>query len=280
MKKSLILLIVFSTFCSTNTVFSQIQKHQFEIKAKSVEETYPIEVLLPDEYDSTKRYPIVYNTDWWFHKQFDSKLYHRLYNANLIRPIIVVGIGTIGDIYDWSLERRRDLTPTHLNDEDRVDSLKIGSRGVTGGAQNFLRFIKNELIPNIEAKYLSDTMNRGFVGYSFGGLFGAYVLASEPKLFQHYLLGSPSMSYDNYIVLEILKGKSPDMLDNVKSIFISVGEYENGDDLKSFADLRDYILKLRLPNLELYSVIIEDEGHLSAVTSSLAKGLKFLYGKE
>lgn len=273
-------MIVFFAFCSTSSIYSQKRTYQFEIDAKSVDEIYPIEVLLPDDYDSTKRYPIVYNTDWWFHSQFDPKLYHRLSNANLIEPIIVVGIGTIGDRYDWSLERRRDLTPTHLDDEDRVDSLRIGSRGITGGGQNFLSFIKNELIPIIETQFPSDTLNRGFVGYSFGGLFGAYILSSEPQLFQYYLLGSPSMNYDNYVVLEALKGTNPDRLNDVKSIFISVGENEIGDDLKSFADLRDFIQTLDLPNLEFRSIIIEDEGHLSAVTSSLAKGLTFLYGEK
>jgi predicted alpha/beta superfamily hydrolase len=281
MKKSLFLLIVFFGMVCNSIGYSQNRKHQFELKAKSVEEgIYPIEVLLPDNYDSTKRYPIVYITDWWFHKQFDPKLYHRLNNAGVIDPIIIVGIGTLGDRNDWGLERRRDLTPTHVAEEDRLDSLKLGSRGITGGANNFLIFIKNKLIPVIEAQYFSDTLNRGFVGYSFGGLFGAYVLSSEPQLFQHYLLGSPSMNYDRYIMIERLKDTPPEKLKSVKSIFISVGEKEKGDDLKGFADLRDLIIKMDLPNLRLSSIVIEDEDHLSAITSTLAKGLRFLYGEK
>jgi predicted alpha/beta superfamily hydrolase len=174
----------------------------------------------------------------------------------------------------------RVYTPTHVAEEDRLDSLKLGSRGITGGANNFLIFIKNKLIPVIEAQYFSDTLNRGFVGYSFGGLFGAYVLSSEPQLFQHYLLGSPSMNYDRYIMIERLKDTPPEKLKSVKSIFISVGEKEKGDDLKGFADLRDLIIKMDLPNLRLSSIVIEDEDHLSAITSTLAKGLRFLYGEE
>ncbi len=88
------------------------------------------------------------------------------------------------------------------------------------------------------------------------------------------------MNYDNYVVFETLKGTNPDRLNIVKSIFISVGENEKGDDLKSFADLRDLILTLNLPDSKFRSIIIEDEGHLSAVTSSLAKGLTFLYGEK
>ena len=280
MKKSLFLLTVFSAIGFNSFVYSQIQNHQFELKAKSVKgEIYQIEVLLPDDYDSKKRYPIVYITDWWYYTEFDPQLCKRVRRNIVIEPIIFVGIGNIGDGTDWGLERRRDLTPTHLTEQDRYDSLRIGSRGITGGAKNFLSFIKNELIPVIESQYLSDTLNRGYIGYSFGGLFGTYILSNEPHLFQHYLLGSPSMWYDSFLMINELKGTTPDKLESVKSIFITVGEKEDGDQLKGFADLRDLILKMKLPKLNLESTIIGDEGHKSAISPSFTKGLRYLYGE-
>jgi predicted alpha/beta superfamily hydrolase len=261
--------------------YGQNLKHEFEINSISVEgETYPIEVVLPDEYDSTLRYPVLYVTDWWFYSHYDLHVHKLLSEYNLIDPIIIVGIGTIGDRTDWSMERRRDLTPTHLIDENRSDSSEAGSRGITGGAENFLMFIKSELIPDIESRYLTDTLNRGFVGYSFGGLFGAFILSTEPQLFQHYLLGSPTMKYDDFIVMDELMETTPEKLNSVKSIFISVGEEELGDDLKGFADLRDFILAVDLAYLNFESTIIYGEGHVSAIPQTLIKGLKFLYGSK
>lgn len=268
--------------CASNSIcFGQNQNYQFEFKSKSVEEEiYPIEVLLPVDFDSTKRYPVVYFTDWWFYNHYDLKVNKVLSDYNLIEPIIIVGIGTIGDRADWNKERRRDLTPTHLLEEDRRDSLDFGSRGITGGAKNFLNFIKTELIPDIESKYLSDTLNRGFVGYSFGGLFGAFILSSEPQLFQNYLLGSPTIQYDDFIVMDKLMGTTLAQLVSVRSIFISVGEEELGDDLKAFADFRSLILTKNLPDLNFESAIITGEGHISAIPQTLIKGLTFLYGNK
>ena len=266
-------------FVSIAISYSQNQIHQFEIKSKSVEgEIYPIEITLPDGYDSTKKYPIVYFTDAWFGSHSFSGTYKRLRMAGVIEPIIVVGIGTIGDMSDWRMERLRDLTPTNIPDYDYPDSLVIGSKGISGGAANFLSFIKNELIPAVEEKYPSDTLNRGFVGYSLGGLFGAYILSSEPQIFQHYLLGSPSLRYDHFVMINRFKGINPDKLSSVKSIFISVGEEESGDYLKGFADFRDIILKMNLPDIRLKSIIVEGEGHLLASSTAMVKGLKFMYG--
>jgi predicted alpha/beta superfamily hydrolase len=280
MKKSSFLILIFILVCNS-IGYSQNRKQQFKLKAKSVtEEIYPIEVILPVDYDSTIRYPIVYITDWWYYKEFEPQLYRRLEVEIVIDPIILVGIGTIGDGTDLDLERRRDLTPTHLTKYDKYDSLKIGSRGITGGAQNFLSFIKNELIPVIESQYLSDTLNRGYVGYSYGGLFGTYILSIEPQLFQKYLLGSPSMVYDNYLMIERLKESDPDKLKSVNSIFITVGEKEGGDQLKGFADLRDLFLTMKLPSLNLECIIIGDERHRSALFPTFIKGIRFLYGEK
>lgn len=254
------------------------RKYKYELKAKSVEEEiYLIEVLVPDDYDSTRRYPIVYITDWWYYREYAPQFFRVFARNNVITPIIIVGIATLGDRTDWREERLRDLTPTHLPDLDRHDLPKLGLRGITGNAKYFLSFIKNELIPEVEAKYLSDTLNRGYVGYSYGGLFGAYILSSEPHLFQHYLLGSPSMQYDSFFMIDKLKEIAPDKLESVKSIVITVGEMEKGDDLKSFADLRDLILLMNIPNLKLESIIIEGETHSAAKLPTLTKGLRFLY---
>jgi hypothetical protein len=57
-----------------------------------------------------------------------------------------------------------------------------------------------------------------------------------------------------------------------------IGEEEPGDYLKGYADLRDLILGMNLPNLRLKSIIVEGEGHLLAASPAIVKGLKFMYG--
>jgi len=275
------LLFLSCLLLALNGVYSQNLKHQFDIHSTSVEgETYPIEVLLPDDYDSTRTYPVLYFIDWWLISDIDPRFYNRMRFAEVIEPVIIVGIGTEGDMNDWILERTRDLSPTNLPEEDYPDSIASGSRGTSGGAANFLAFIKNELIPQVEAKYACDTANRGLLGYSGGGLFGTYVLVTEPQLFHKYLLGSPAVSYDDFVLIERLKETPPEIYSSVKAVFISVGEEETGDYMKGFADLRDLINEKEVPGLKVGSYIVPGEGHILASTPAIIKGLKFFYGSK
>ena len=279
MKKAIVVLCGILVLGSI--VYCQNLKHQFDIHSTSVEgETYPIEVVLPDEYDSTLQYPVLYFIDWWFISEIDPQFYNRMRFAEVIEPVIIVGIGTEGDMNDWILERIRDLTPTNLPEEDYPDSIASGSRGTSGGAANFLAFIKTELIPQVEAKYACDTANRGLLGYSLGGLFGCYVFVTEPQLFHKYLLGSPAVSYDDFVLIERLKETPPDMYSSVDAVFISVGEEETGDYLKGFADIRDLLNKKEVPGLQVESYIVPGEEHLLASTPAIVKGLKFFYGSK
>lgn len=261
------------------TGHSQERKHLFNIKSEMVaDETYPIEVVLPVNYDSTLSYPVIYVTDWWFCHEILSELYDSLLLIGVINPAILVGISIEGDREEWKSGRLRDLTPTNIPEYDKPDSLRIGSRGISGGADNYLSFIEKELIPFIEGKYHCQKLNRGLIGYSLGGLFTAYALLNKPYLFQYYLIGSPSLSYDNFIVLESLENVPVNQLKMVKSAFISVGEMESGDALKGFADLRNFILDLDIPNLKLVSIIIEGKGHGSAVIPFMTNGFNAMYG--
>jgi len=281
MKVSFVFILgVMLSFIITD-VYSQNQKYQFEINSTAVKgEVYPIEIVLPEAYDSTLRYPIVYVTDWWFSSQIVLGLCNTLSQADAVIPFIIVGISNHGELNDWRLERFRDLTPTNIPEDDHPDSLGVAKRGITGGSPNFLKFIKEELIPTVEEKFLSDTINRGIVGYSLGGLFSAFVLTEEPQLFQHYLIGSPSLSYDDSEVIKSLERMPSNKLLTVKTVFISVGEEESGNSLKGFADFRDLILEKDLPNIKLESIIIEDADHSSAVDPTIIEGFQFLYGSK
>ena len=275
------LLILCSLLLSFSSLYSQNLQDQFEINSTSVEgESYPITVVLPDEYDSTQLYPVLYFTDWWFSAEAGPHLYSRMRRADVIEPFIIVGIGTEGDMEDWIMERTRDLTPSNVPEWDFPDSLAAGSRGITGEAANFLGFIRDELIPLVESKYACDSLNRGLLGYSLGGLFGTYVLVTEPQLFHKYILGSPTVMYDEFIMIERLMETPPEIYSAVEAIFVSVGEEETGDYLKGFADLRDIMQEKGVPGLSVESHIITGEGHLLASTPAIIKGIKFLYGSK
>ena len=71
-------------------------------------------------------------------------------------------------------QRSRDFTPTHV----ASGPYSAGS----GGAAAFLRFMKEELIPQIESRYRT-LPQRTLVGHSLGGLLTLSAFVEQPEMF-------------------------------------------------------------------------------------------------
>ena len=275
MKKIILLLLLVTVlFISSATCFAQSQNEKFEITSNEVKgETYSIEVVLPDGYDAAKKYPTIYFTDWYYASNLISSLMSVLrYN---VEPFIIVGIQDKSSVDEmsWTKNRTRDLTPTYIKTEDSLSHLPAGT---SGGAKHYLSFIKNELIPAVEKKYASDIEKRGYSGYSLGGLFGTYILLNEPDLFNKYLIGSPSLWWDDYLLSKELIEMKAESLTSINSIFLAVEE--EGPQLRGYTEIKMQILQKKTDALKFETVIILDENHMTAIPSTFIKGLKFLYG--
>ena len=152
---------------------------------------YRIYVSLPWSYGSTeKRYPTLYVTDADERFGFDRGAYQDLHADQEIPELVVVGIAYGTDLPGaspaWSSRRTREFTPSAAKDSP-------GS----GEAAQFSRFIREELIPFIDANYRTDRTDRTLTGGSLGGLFTIYVMLQTPNAFQHYIARSPSLWWDN-----------------------------------------------------------------------------------
>ena len=102
-------------------------------------------------------------------------------NATM-RPFMLVGIE--------NTQRRRDLTGPTSNPEDR----KIAP--VVSGSAAFREFIRTELMPVVNARYLT-TGETAIIGESLAGLFVVETFLLEPDLFDTYIAFDPSLWWDN-----------------------------------------------------------------------------------
>ena len=98
---------------------------------------------------------------------------------------------------------------------------------MAGGAQDFINFMKDELMPKIDQKYPVDKNNRGIVGFSFGGFFASYMLLKNPQLFDNYLIISPGLVWDNNYILELEEEYGTKRNDLMKKIFFSLSSEES-----------------------------------------------------
>jgi predicted alpha/beta superfamily hydrolase len=116
-----------------------------------------------------------------------------------------------------NVDRRRDFTiPTSvLDDQEKYPT--------AGHSDRFIQFIENELQPYINSKYKTNA-SKTIIGESLGGLLATEILLKRPSLFDHYIIISPSLWWNNGSLLnhpgEILEAK----YSHPTMIYIGVGK--------------------------------------------------------
>src|SRR5689334_406873 len=125
----------------------------FTIASKTLGETRRINVYLPPAYSTSAatRLPVLYMPDGGMAEDFlhVAGLVQVSVGNGTMRPFILVGIE--------NTERRRDLTgPTRI-----ADDRKIAPR--VGGSAEFRKFIRTELMPEVERRYRT-TPERAIIG--------------------------------------------------------------------------------------------------------------------
>ena len=73
--------------------------------------------------------------------------------------------------------------------------------GKTGGGDDFLRFIREELFAEIDGTYQTSDV-RFLAGHSAGGLLALHAMLAEPDMFDGYLAMDPSLWWDGELILK------------------------------------------------------------------------------
>jgi hypothetical protein len=150
---------------------SSAKTESFAIDSKILKEKCGVFVYLPETYQSgAEGFPVVYVLDGEYYSSFTAEASALLAQSQLAPNCIVVGITTNN--------RQRDFSPPLDEDSGQTQDLKWA-----GGADNFLLYLKNELVPAVEVKYRT-TPYRVLLGHSTGGLLAYYALYKTPGLFQ------------------------------------------------------------------------------------------------
>ncbi|MFF7293417.1 alpha/beta hydrolase-fold protein [Microbacterium sp. NPDC008134] len=230
---------------------------------------YKISVALPANYDeSGAAYRVLYVTD------ANAEFGIAVETARLNAPgTMVVGIGydDPGQGFAASGVRRTlDLTPT-----------EITADVPTGGAPEFLDFLRSKLVPHIESEFHADPDDRALMGHSFGGLFATYALLHNDGLFDRFVIASPSIWWDDRTILDMEAAYSDanDALD--ARVFLSVGELEETTSgFPMTSDMTNFARTLQsraYDGLELGATVFPDETHLSVIGAAFSRGLRFIY---
>ena len=146
-----------------------------------------------------------------------------LFTGDPFPSLTIVGVGySTKDPGTVFASRARDLTPTDgaLNTVVPLPPLAFG------GAPAFLDALADEVVPLVESRYNTDPSRRALAGVSFGGLFALYALFHRPGIFTGYVIGSPSLWWDDGIASRWEETWANEQSDMAARVFLSVGGNE------------------------------------------------------
>jgi len=230
--------------------------------SRILEKEKTLYVSLPEGYaDSNGRYPVLYtfyNGDAGF-----------LHTTGVARLLTDLGLAPGLIVVSVPVDGMRDLTPT-----------RAAAYGPTsGGADAFLRFLREELLPFIDREFRTEP-RRLVWSHSIGGTLVVYALLSAPDLFQVHLTSSPFFIYDGgdrFLLrnaARLLKRRK----DEKNYLYVAVG---NEPDLKPTIDEFVRILgDTKPPGLVWDYVQMDKEDHSSILARSLTEGLRACFARE
>jgi uncharacterized protein len=236
-----------------------------EIPSKHLKQSRSLTISKPEGYEGgTDTYPVLYLLDGEANFEYTAPMVRYLADTERIPEMIVVAIHS-GDV----AQRTRDLTPPSQAEID--NRFSPGN----GGADAFLSFIGDELIPYVEKTYRTRPY-RILVGHSFGGLFAIHALVSKPKLFNAYIAIDPTISWNNGAEIVRARNFLSQGQELQADVFITAANAFGGtepgiDDLVAALDAN------KARGFRWNFEWMKDENHLSIPLPSIYSGLKKIF---
>ncbi len=248
------------------------------LPAPALKRNYQLFVSLPASYEAEpqRRYPVLFISDADYGFALLRSIARRVGDGGRgLEDFILVGLSYAeGD--SPTVSRNRDYTPTPRRDGG-------GASKVYGEAEPYRRYLAEQVLPYVARTWRADMGRKVFAGHSYGGLLGAHILLNTPKMFEHYILSSPSLWYDEGLLLKRareLAAKSGELPAHVLLLAGAKerprGAREEGDDIVGDLQRFEKTLKAgKLRGLQVQSQVIADEDHLSVAPSAFTRGLRW-----
>jgi len=234
----------------TDSVYSTILSEQRDLL-----------IHLPNNYKENKGldYPVLYLLDGQRNFAHTIGTLDLLNQSSMAQEMIIIAIK--------NTHRTRDFTPTY--------DVNYNEWGVSGGADDFLDFIEQELIPYANKKYRANNF-KIVSGHSLGGLLSIYALQSRPELFQAHFAFSPSLWWHKQIIFQEAESflKQPEELNTY--LYVNMGS-ERGHMLSSY---ERYIKSLKSHNRQGFKFNVDldtSEGHNTTALAGHSLAFQKLY---
>ena len=217
-------------------------------------------VYVPADYKTTQtKYSVIYLLDGPDHFHHMTGIVRFLAQEGVIPDMIVVAVA--------NTNRTRDLTPK--TDSSDVEFSK------SGGADRFLQFLTEELMPYVQKNYRTDPY-KILIGHSFGGLFAIHTMLNNPDAFNAYIAVSPSLWWNQWEEVKHAESFLKAHPDFKKSLYVTLGH--EGDQMQNPMDSFVTVLKNYAPPGFLWKYnSMNKENHSTTPHRSIYDGLEWMY---
>jgi predicted alpha/beta superfamily hydrolase len=237
---------------------------KFQIESKVLAETRTYVIHTPAYYKNGRdAYPVLVLLDAENNFAYTSAAVHLLSSNGRIPAMIVVGIN--------NTDRRRDMTPSKPATGDGGATWK----GSAGGADRFLSFIADELLPTIDRDYRTRPY-RVLIGHSLGGLFAVYSLMNRLDVFKGYLVTSPALWWDEQALIKTAQPFFAAHKDLRADLYMSMAN-EGEEMLGGAWKLSAVLEESKLPNLRWQFKRYPEEDHGTVPYISTYDGLQAIF---
>lgn len=236
------------------------EKDEFSIKSTIVHDDYPIFVFLPSNYAPNEPNQLIIGLDGEFRFDDIANIISEKSLNGSIPSCVFVAVGN-------SEERNRDYTPTKYEHGE-------------GGAEDFYRFLKDELIPELESRYSIDTLKtKTLIGNSFGGLFTNYVMFQNrvDNPFNKFISIGCSFWFDSGVIFEYESNYALNHSDLDVKYYSGMGTLEGGINLGSFDEMNERLKNRSYAHFLMQTEFIEQHGHSGATAIGFKNGLDYVF---
>ncbi|MBT3547553.1 MAG: hypothetical protein HN487_07700 [Flavobacterium sp.] len=253
MRIAVLLLILFS-FSSTFGQKTIYKKYDSEV----LNDFRDISIYLPKSYgkDSISNFPLAIVLDG--HKLFD--LYvgtSNYYSSQDSAPEqIVVGI-------DMKDTRRKDV------------GYEITTGNLINDAELFYRFVRDEIIPYVEATYKTSPFLT-IVGESLTANFITHFLKEEYSIFNAYICLNPTLSKNINTQIQSYRIEDLSSEDNIFYFYLSGNPYANDEKKTNIKNFGKFINSIEVDN---FNVVFDEFSNSPSSLSTVGEGMSRAFTK-
>ncbi len=229
---------------------------QFSVSSSYTGATYNMVVNLPEGYeDSSLNYPVIYLLDAEFYSSMFRELVHDL---NL--SVIVVDVPNAG-------RRMQDYVPP--------DNYSSGLSGGVG--DQFLDFLRYELVAEVDSRYRTQTHKRVLVGHSLGGLIGQYIALAESPTQRYFtdILASEGSAFNQPYLQQMVDDSAGQGSRAALRIFCASASLGNA---ALACAAMEYLDAQGLSNTQI-QLRAYNGGHNDVVNAAYTDGLNYLFSR-